>query len=179
MESEEDDIILPSKLFKYPGCVWQESVKRTKKNYRAMYPLAVEDPVSKKRRIYDQFETEKEAIAFLMTQSEADNHDRVKNVIHRVDKHYECELSNGSRLIFDEEDFQLVESYTWRAHTSGHVQTNKVDELPSGLFHICVMGKPERGQEVTHLNGHRNDCRRFNMKIVPCHRRVKKVDEEK
>ena len=174
-EEEEEDIILPTKLFKYPGCVWQESIVRTKKRFRAAYPLAVEDPVSKNRKVYDQFDTEKEAIAFIVAQSELDGHNRVKNVIHKVDNHYECELSGGKRLLFDKEDMTLVQSYTWRSHTTGHVQTNKFDELPSTLFHLCVMGKPDEKHEVTHLNGRKNDNRRANMKIVPRHSRTKKI----
>ena len=173
----ERDLILPETHEKFPGAVWYDKKNSVKKRFRAMYPLICEDPVTKKRRLTGQFETIEEAFGFIKDCSEEENHSRVKNVIYpKYDHkgnilHYECELTNGTRFLFDEQDLSLVQDYTWRPHTTGHIMTNKVDQLPSSLLHLCIMGKPEHGYEVHHLNGLRHDCRRFNMAIVPYHRR--------
>ena len=147
-----------------------------------MYPLVEPNPVSKKARLYESYETPDEAFAFIKQMSEDEGHSRVKNAIYMTEEgHYECELSNGNRFLFDKVDLDLVQTYTWRPHTNGQVMTNKVDEIPSGMLHICIMGKPEPGHEIFQINGTKLDFRRSNMKFLRAHGRhtnFKTVDED-
>ena len=175
-------LILPETHQKFPGALWYDKKMPSKKRYRAMYPLVEPNPVSKKARLYESYETPDEAFAFIKQMSEDEGHSRVKNAIYMTEEgHYECELSNGNRFLFDKVDLDLVQTYTWRPHTNGQVMTNKVDEIPSGMLHICIMGKPEPGHEIFQINGTKLDFRRSNMKFLRAHGRhtnFKTVDED-
>lgn len=164
-------MILPSTHEKYPGRVWEENKPTCKKRFRAYYTLEEPDPVSKKKKVYLSCTTYEEGFNFILAQSEFDGHGRVKNKIFKIgDSHYECDLTQDKKMLFDEEDLALVQNFTWRYHTqSGHVLTNKHEDLPSTLFHICALGKPDAKHEVAHLNGVKRDNRRSNIKVVPRH----------
>lgn len=173
---EDNKIIMPTLLSKYPGCIRNKKKKRSRKCYQALYNnnnnTDEESQTKKKRKLCASFEEYEDALDFIMTQAALDPKCRIKNIIHNMDTHYECELTQGERLLFDEVDMPLVQAHVWCIQPSGHTRTCKKPQLPSTLFHLCVMNDElGHGDEVIHLNGKKNDSRRHNMKIIPHHSR--------
>ena len=128
------------------------------------------DPISKKLKIHGTFNTYEDAFDFIKEQSSIDCHNRVKNIITKVNDYYECELTQNQIMKFDFQDIDLVQNFTWRS--AGIAMTNQDDSLISCCFHRCIFGKLEEGHEIKHINGNKYDNRRSNLKIVRKHSRL-------
>lgn len=159
--------IMPTSITKYPGHIWKSG-----QTYRACFTS-----MGKSERHTRRFDTYPEAFDYLCYLSEKEGNKRVKNMIYRhFEGHYSVMLSNGEYMQFDETYLDLVQSHVWFMSTKGYVQCNKSKELPSTLFHVCVMGKAPDGFETIHLNGKRNDNRIENMRFVKKTRFTKKKE---
>lgn len=89
----------------------------------------------------------------------------IKNLIHRVDDHYEVELTQGKRAKFDEEDLELIQNYTWCArkkHRSWYTHT--MIGHASTELHRRIMADPPPGHTIDHINRDGLDNRRSNLR---------------
>jgi hypothetical protein len=165
------DLILPNTHKKYPACISYSEKVQCKKRYRAIFNLYEPDPISKKQKVHGSFMTYEDAFGFVKEQSAIDCYNKVKNIIIKKDDYYECELTNRQVMLFDFQDIDLVQNYTWRSGV-GIAITNKEDSIPSGCFHRCIFGELDEGYEIIHLNNNGYDNRRQNLKIVRKHSKV-------
>ncbi len=79
-------------------------------------------------------------------------------------------LHNGEVALVDDEDYELVSSYTWRVHgRDGYAQTNVPSTVrgkkQDTLFMHRIIAKPPKGMEVDHINGNKLDNRRANLRV--------------
>jgi hypothetical protein len=76
--------------------------------------------------------------------------------------------NNGWPYIYDELDAEIIERFTWQ---QSNEYLARVVRLSSGkrktiLMHREIMGNPDKGLEVDHINRVKNDNRRSNLRIV-------------
>ena len=75
--------------------------------------------------------------------------------------------SKGKEFLFDKDLLELVSKHYWRADKE-YIFTSADDTTSTKyiLLHHLVMGKPEKGKEVDHINRNPADNRRKNLRIV-------------
>lgn len=150
-------MILPTSIAKYPGHIW-----KTDTGYRI--GLVNTDT----KRETHRFATREEAFAYIRLRSECEAYARVKNIIYRENDYLRMSLpGNGASMLFDECDLPLVQSHVWHSNNKDYVQCSKSENLPSTLFHVCIMGgNAPDGYEYVHLNGDRRDNRHCNITVA-------------
>src|SRR5436190_1929476 len=100
------DLILPNTHKKYPSSIYYSLI--CKKRYKAIFNLDTS------KKVYGSFMTYEEAFDFVKKQSSINGYNKVKNIITKIDDHYECELTKGQKMKFDFQDINFVQNFTWR-----------------------------------------------------------------
>lgn len=70
--------------------------------------------------------------------------------------------SKGEQFLFDKEDYEIINQYTWRINDQGYALT-----IPFGKqirMHVLIMNS-DLTKEVDHINGIRHDNRKSNLRI--------------
>lgn len=92
---------------------------------------------------------------------------RRKNMFVDCGEYYKGYTMKGEEFLFDKEMFETVSRHYWRAN-KGYIFTS-ADDTTSNKYiflHHLVIGKPEKGMEVDHINRNRSDNREQNLRIV-------------
>lgn len=79
------------------------------------------------------------------------------------------DLGNGGSTSIDVEDAALVVGYGWYRTANGYVgamTTDKRGKRKLLLLHRLLMGEPQRGVHVDHINGDKLDNRRTNLRLA-------------
>ena len=153
------DLILPNNYKKYPASISYSETVRCKKRYRAIFNLSEPDPISKKLKVHGSFMTYEDSFNFIREQSSIDSHNRVKNIITKVDDYYKCELTQKQQMFFNFQDIDFVQNFTWSCGATGIAITNYDDTLASSSFHKCIFGKLDEGYEIIHISKNKYDNR--------------------
>ena len=84
----------------------------------------------------------------------------------------EIPLTQGKVALVDDEDFELVSRFKWRAHSKGYAHTALYMGCIGGKEQTCdvylhrLIMRPPKGFQVDHINHNKLDCRRrSNMRI--------------
>lgn len=78
-------------------------------------------------------------------------------------------IIKGSIVFIDDEDFCLVDQYTWRIHSQGYVIAHKLENGKDRTIsmHRLVMGVLDRRYPVVdHKNGNPKDNRKSNLRFA-------------
>lgn len=76
----------------------------------------------------------------------------------------EIELTQGYKAIVDDEVYEELSKYKWCVHRmtrDGRVYATRLERM-----HFSVVGHPEPGFVVDHINGNGLDNRRENLRII-------------
>lgn len=74
--------------------------------------------------------------------------------------------TKGYKFYIDHTDYELVSRYSWCADKDGYLTTGSGRDGTAMRMHNLIMGKPERGFVVDHINHSPNDNRRCNLRVV-------------
>jgi hypothetical protein len=162
-----ESIIYPTTKTKYTG---------TYKKRRRRYAVII---ASSGVSLHVTVDTEAEAFELLKAKNiEFDL--PIKNLIHRVDDHYEFELGDICAK-FDDEDLELVQNHTWyyakRANSCHYVRTNVRNEgggYRIKHMHQFLMPDPPEDYTVDHININGLDNRRANLRYAT--RRIQTIN---
>jgi len=82
-------------------------------------------------------------------------------------------LTQGKVALIDDEDYEMINKYRWYAASSGIYKIFYAkrkytkDGRPYWIYmHHFIIGKPQRGFVIDHINGNGLDNRRDNLRIV-------------
>lgn len=76
-------------------------------------------------------------------------------------------LTRGKVAIVDDDDFIRLLKYKWHCNNSGYAaRRGKKDEKALVLLHHEVLGIPQNGLEIDHINRNRLDNRKCNLRFV-------------
>lgn len=86
------------------------------------------------------------------------------------------ELTNGGRAIVDEADYEFINQWRWQ-NSGGYARRSEYlrnEKLPNGKHRSVnkvyamhrVINKTPEGSDTDHLNGHKLDNRRANLRTV-------------
>ena len=83
------------------------------------------------------------------------------------DETVKCVLPNGRYFLFDSEDLDLVKTHKWSVADSGYVETTgyRQGESERMRLHRIIL-QPSADSFVDHINGHRWDNRKRNLRIA-------------
>lgn len=70
-------------------------------------------------------------------------------------------LTNGGFSLVDDDIYDSVCNLTWYQH-NGYIKRTDSSKF---LLHHVVIGKPENGLEVDHINGDKSDNRKSNLRF--------------
>lgn len=156
-------VIMPSSITKYQGCVYRRTDTKTMR-YKAAFTS--ENTKKRKSVMFDTFDA---GFSWVKEQNQLENNNRVKNIIYKTGNEYECELTNGIRMLFDGEDIGLVQSHTWFATSHGYVRTSirgsdGVETEPS--FHAMLIGEPPEGLHTDHKDRNKANNKKTNLRFA-------------
>lgn len=94
---------------------------------------------------------------------------RIKNKIEIFDDHAEVIIKDKDgyekcRAIIDMDDISMVKEYKWCLNSQGYAFSS--DDNKNILLHRLIMGFPEKGLVVDHINRNRLDDRKCNLRVV-------------
>ncbi len=79
-------------------------------------------------------------------------------------------LTKGLYATIDEEDYEYVSRFKWRAFNNGYtnyaVRSDRASNRMSIYMHRELLGDPERPNQVDHINRNGLDNRRKNIRVV-------------
>ena len=75
--------------------------------------------------------------------------------------------SKGDKFYFDHQDYDLVSRYSWCKDKDGYLTAGSGHDGTAKRLHSLIMGKPEKGYVIDHINHNPKDNRRCNLRIVP------------
>ena len=75
-------------------------------------------------------------------------------------------LTQGKFALVDDEDFEKVNAYKWCFLRYARRTIYKNGIKKNWFLHWDIIGQPERGFEVDHINQNKLDNRRNNLRIV-------------
>ena len=80
----------------------------------------------------------------------------------------EITLSNGGVVLFDDEDFELVNAYHWHVDNAGYARTNIWSggrKSAAPRMHRLILGDVDSKLHIDHINGNKLDNRKSNLRI--------------
>lgn len=78
----------------------------------------------------------------------------------------EIKLRDGSRLLLDDADVQLLGTHRWHVTTEGYVARGaRIDGRKATIYLHRLLTGAECGQDVDHVNRDRLDNRRENLRL--------------
>lgn len=80
--------------------------------------------------------------------------------------HKQITISNGLIALVDEDDYDKVSKFNWHYSSYKYAHTSNTRKHKITMHHL-IMGKPEKGYDVDHINGNGLDNRKSNLRIVP------------
>lgn len=77
-------------------------------------------------------------------------------------------LTKGESAVVDDEDFDRFSRYRWCLHGDGYAARgyNREGKVRIVKLHHEILGIPELGREVDHINGDKLDNRKCNLRFV-------------
>lgn len=80
----------------------------------------------------------------------------------------EIPVSKGHTAFVDDDDFDRINKYRWSYHGGGYAARgyHNNGKLITVKLHQEIMGKSQPGYEIDHINGHKLDNRKCNLRIV-------------
>lgn len=75
--------------------------------------------------------------------------------------------SKGDKFYFDYQDFDLISRNSWCTDKDGYLTAGSGSKGTAIRLHNLIMGKPEKGYVIDHINHNPNDNRRCNLRVVP------------
>lgn len=75
--------------------------------------------------------------------------------------------SKGEKFFIDQQDYDTVSRYCWYADKDGYLTTGSGSKGTAIKLHNLILGKPEKGYVIDHINHNPKDNRRCNLRIVP------------
>ena len=160
MDDVDIEVIMPTNIKKYAGHI----VKQDHRFIAYFGPPATRKTQNQETK---SFYTYKEAVHHIKKQNMKEGNKRVKNIIYKKGNKYECLLTRGKRMIFDERDIHLVQKYFWHTTSKGYVST-RLNKHTHIKFHRLVLNmKKDDKREVDHKNRIPTDNRRRNLRKEP------------
>lgn len=76
-------------------------------------------------------------------------------------------LSNDKSILIDREDYEKLKEYHWKIHKNYAIAQYYKNGKPHILsMHHLIIGKPEKGYDVDHINRNSLDNRKNNLRTV-------------
>lgn len=89
-----------------------------------------------------------------------------KNVVNTYDLSGEYGIgytSNGTRFLFDKEDYDLIKQYKWYQNSTGYIYTSCPKKMS---MHRLVMRVVDKCDIVDHIHHDKTDNRKSELRIV-------------
>lgn len=83
-----------------------------------------------------------------------------------------CITEDGTSFIFDKEDFDKIEPYTWKINYKGYVRNASL-----GAFHRFILDYPDSC--VDHINRIKTDNRKSNLRICTYQENARNREQQK